>query len=72
MFLRKERGDLKLARIKLEESELENEATKVTIKNKVSAIQQELTSFLTQSDYITSIVRDYETLVKAAEILNKI
>lgn len=67
LFLRKERGDLKLARIKLQDAKLENEATKVTIKNKVNAVQQELASFLVQNKYLSSIVRDYGVLLKAEE-----
>ena len=67
IFLRKERGDLKLAKIKLQDAKLENEATKVTIKNKVNAVQQELESFVIQSDYITNIVKDYGILLKAEE-----
>jgi len=67
LFLRKERGDLKLAKIKLQNAELENEATKVVIKNKVNAVQQELKSFIIQSNYITNIVKDYSTLLKAEE-----
>ncbi len=67
LFLRKERGDLKLAKVKLQETKLENEATKVSIKNKVNAIQQELASFLTQNDYISNIVKDYDTLLKAED-----
>ena len=67
LFLRKERGDLKLAKIKLQDAKLENEATKVTIKNKVNAVQQELESFAIQNDYITNIVKDYGVLLKAEE-----
>ena len=67
IFLRKERGDLKLAKIKLQDAELENEATKVTIKNKVNAVQQELESFIVQNDFIGKIVRDYGMLLKAEE-----
>ena len=67
IFLRKERGDLKLAKVKLENAKLENEAAKVTIKNKVNAIQQELESFIIQSEYITNIVKDYGVLLKAEE-----
>ncbi|WP_397446745.1 TolC family protein [Polaribacter sp. R77954] len=67
IFLRKERGDLKLAKIKLQDAKLENEATKVTIKNKVNAVQQELESFIVQSNYISTIVNDYGTLLKAEE-----
>ncbi len=67
LFLRKERGDLKLAKIKLQDVALENEVARVTIKNKVNAIQQELTSYRTQNDLTVTIVRDYETLLKAED-----
>lgn len=67
LFLRKERGDLKLAKIKLQDAKFENEATKVTIKNKVNATQQEIASFQIQNNYITSIVDDYGVLLKAEE-----
>lgn len=65
LFLRKERGDLKLAKVKLEDAKYENEIAKVSIKNKVNALQQELTSFKIQSNYIANIERDYNTLLKA-------
>lgn len=67
LFLRKERGDLKLAKIKLQDAKLENEAAKVTIKNKVKAVQRELESFVIQSNFINTIVKDYGTLLKAEE-----
>lgn len=67
LFLRKERGDLKLAKAKLMDAEFENEATKVTIRNKVNAVQQELDSYYVQNDYIIDIVKDYSTLLKAEE-----
>ncbi|NCT10474.1 MAG: TolC family protein [Flavobacteriia bacterium] len=67
LFLRKERGDLKLARIKLQETQFENEVTKVSIKNEVSAVQQELTSFVQQTGFIDNIVSDYNKLLSAEE-----
>jgi len=67
LFLRKERGDFKLAKIKLQAANYENEVAKFTIKNKVSALQQELTSFEIQNNYITNIITDYNTLLKAEE-----
>lgn len=67
IFLRKERGDLKLAKAKLQDAEFETEAAKVAIRNKVNAVQQELDSYVTQNDYIINIVRDYGTLLKAEE-----
>ena len=67
LFLRKERGDLKLAKAKLMDAEFENEATRVTIRNKLNAVQQELESYYVQNDYIIDIVKDYSTLLKAEE-----
>ena len=65
LFLRKERGDLKLSKIKLQDKKFENEVAKVTIKNKVNAIQQELASYVLQNNLTVAIVRDYGTLLKA-------
>jgi outer membrane protein TolC len=67
LFLRKERADLKLAKLKMQDTEFEIEATKVTLKNKISAIDQELDSFVTQNDFNTNIVNDYEALLAAEE-----
>ena len=67
IFIRKERGDLKLARIKLEDKKLENTTAKVIIKNKINAIQQELASYLLQTNFTFKIVRDYAVLLKAEE-----
>lgn len=67
IFLRKERGDLKLAKIKLSDAKFENEVARVTISNKIDAIQQELSSFTIQNDYLSKIVVDYGTLLKAEE-----
>ncbi len=67
LFLRKERGDYKLAKLKLQHIEYENEVAKVTIKNKISALQQELSSFTIQSSFIADIVKDYDTLLKAED-----
>jgi outer membrane protein TolC len=65
LFLRKERGDLKLSKVKLQDIKFENEVAKVTIKNKVNAIQQELASYVLQNNLTVAIVRDYRTLLKA-------
>ena len=67
LFIRKERGELKLAKIKLQDKELENDATKVVIKNKINAIQQELASYILQNNFTFKIVRDYGVLLKAEE-----
>ncbi|WP_298763921.1 TolC family protein [uncultured Polaribacter sp.] len=67
LFIRKQRGDLKLAKIKLQDQIFEREATRVVIKNKIDAILQELESFILQSDYTANNVRDYSVLLKAEE-----
>jgi len=67
LFIRKERGDLELAKIKLQDQKLENEAIKVVIKNKINAIQKELSSYILQNDLTFKIVRDYDVLLKAEE-----
>jgi len=67
LFLRKERGDLKLAKVKLQDQIFENETTKVVIKNKIDAIQQELQTFVLQNELTQKMVVDYGTLLRAEE-----
>jgi len=67
LFLRKERGDLKLAKFKLRDAEFERDNARVEIQNKVLAIYRELDSFLEQNRLISNIVRDYNTLLAAEE-----
>ncbi|MEN3322746.1 TolC family protein [Mariniflexile soesokkakense] len=67
LFLRKERADLKLAKLKLQDTEFEIKATKVTLKNKIYAINRELESFNIQSTFTASIVNDYKTMLNAEE-----
>ena len=56
-----------MAKIKLRDQKLENEAIKVVIKNKINAIQKELSSYILQNDLTFKIVRDYDVLLKAEE-----
>jgi outer membrane protein TolC len=67
LFLRKERGDLKLAKFKLQDAQFEFDNTQVAIKNKVLSIYKELESFDKQLDLIENVVIDYNTLLKAEE-----
>lgn len=67
LFLRKERGDLKLAKIKMQDTEFEIQSTRVTLKNKIDAINQELESFTSQNEYLRVIVNDYSTMLRAEE-----
>ena len=67
LFLRKERGDLNLAKIKLQDASFEIEATRVSIKNKVESINQELDSYTKQTQFTNVIMSDYEILLNAEE-----
>ncbi|WP_298326936.1 TolC family protein [uncultured Dokdonia sp.] len=67
IFLRKERGDLNLAKLKVQDAEFERTATSLAIKNKLDATEAEITSLLEQNNLITEIVVDYEALVKGEE-----
>ena len=67
IFLRKERGDLKLAKFKLRDAEFERDNALVEIQNKVIAIYRELDSYTTQNQLIANLVRDYNTLLSAEE-----
>lgn len=67
LFLRKERGDLRLAKLKMDNIEYEIQGTRVNLINKIDAINQELNSFEDQTNYTNVIVKDYETMLTAEE-----
>ncbi len=67
LFLRKERGDLKLAKFKLKDAQFERDNAQVEILNKVTAIYKELDSYTLQNELIDDIVKDYSTLLTAEE-----
>ncbi|MEO0527420.1 MAG: TolC family protein [Bacteroidota bacterium] len=67
IFLRKERGDVKLAKFKLKDAQFEYDNAQLEIRNKVLAIYQELESFQTQNQLIADIVNNYTTLLTAEE-----
>ena len=67
LFLRKERAELKLAKLKIQNTQFEIQSTKVILKNKIGAINQELESYITQNDYIEVIVNDYNVMLSAEE-----
>ncbi|PQV46554.1 outer membrane efflux protein [Jejuia pallidilutea] len=67
LFLRKERGDLKLAKLKLQDTRFEVQDTRVSLRNKIDAISQELDSYIVQSDFTEVIVNDYATMLSAEE-----
>ena len=67
LFLRKERGDLKLAKIKLRDAQFELDNAEIVVRNKVLAIYNELNSFERQNVLIDEIVMNYNTLLSAEE-----
>ena len=67
LFLRKERGDLKLAKLKLQDTEYERNATRVNLENKITALKQELESYVKQNEITTEMVSDYGMMLKAEE-----
>ena len=67
LFLRKERGGLQLAKLKLKEANFSLVSETLTIKNKVDALNEEIYSLKKQHKLITNIVADYEALLNAEE-----
>jgi outer membrane protein TolC len=67
LFLRKERGDLRLARLKLQDTEFEMDATRVNLQNKISALKQELDSYVIQNEITTEMISDYQRMLFAEE-----
>jgi outer membrane protein TolC len=67
LFLRKERGDLQLTNFKIKDAEFDQDAVSLTIANKISEINYEITSLEVQNQLISNIVSDYTSLVKAEE-----
>jgi len=69
LFLRKERGSLKLAQYKIQESEFTRDLEKVQLTNKINAQKIEIQSLSKQQKLISKLVMDYETMLKSEERL---
>ncbi|WP_179354527.1 TolC family protein [Winogradskyella vidalii] len=67
LFLRKERGDLKLAKIKQQDVAFEIDATRVSLQNKITALKQELESYSIQNKITLEMVSDYQKMLQAEE-----
>lgn len=67
LFLRKERGDLKISKIKISDAEFDYSDNKLQIKNKIKALTKQLESYTIQNQMITDIVNDYNTMLQAEE-----
>lgn len=69
LFLRKERGSLKLADLKIQDSEFGLQFERKNLENKIVAQQQEITSLQAQKEYNSKLVKDYTTLLNAEDRL---
>ncbi|WP_159023298.1 TolC family protein [Formosa sp. L2A11] len=67
LFLRKERGDLAMAKMKLQDIAYDISLTKVTLKNKIDGTIQNIASYKTQYDILLDLVVDYKQIVKSEE-----
>lgn len=67
LFLRKERGDLKLAKFKLQDAQFDFDNAEIQLKNKIVAIYRELESFENQNVLTDNIVDNHSTLLRAEE-----
>jgi len=69
LFLRKERGSLKLAKFKTQETQFELDLQRIQIKNKIKAQQIEINSLSRQKKIIDELVNDYTTMLTSEERL---
>ena len=69
LFLRKERGSLKLAQYKIQESEFTRDLEKVQLSNKISAQKTEIQSLTKQQKLINNLVDDYNKMLQSEERL---
>jgi outer membrane protein TolC len=69
LFLRKERGSLKLAKYKVQETEFTLDLEKVQLTNKINAQKLEIQSLLKQKELIKGLVQDNLTMLNSEERL---
>ena len=69
LFLRKERGSLKLAKYKVQETEYTLDVEKVQLTNKINAQKMEIESLLKQNELIKGLVEDNQTMLNSEERL---
>lgn len=67
IFLRKERGDLKLSKLKLQDINYEISASTLSLKNKITAVKTEIVSLNDQEAIIQNIVADYKVMLTGEE-----
>lgn len=69
LFLRKERGNLQLAKFKIQDNNYSLNVERLQLKNKITAQQTEIKSLEKQRKLISSLVGDYNTMLTSEERL---
>ena len=67
LFLRKERGEVQLAKYKLQDATFERMSVTVELQNKIEATRVEIASLTDQNALILDMVDNYRTLLTAEE-----
>jgi outer membrane protein TolC len=69
LFLRKERGKLKLTKYKIQEAEYTMSVEKIQLSNKIKAQKTEIQSLNKQLDLIKKLAQDNKTMLDSEERL---
>lgn len=69
LFLRKERGNFKIAKFKLQDAELDLDLENIVLKNKIDFQLQEITSLEEQMQLANSLLGDFTTMLQSEERL---
>jgi outer membrane protein TolC len=67
LFLRKERGKLKLAKTKIANTQFDISTLKVQLQNKIESIEAEIGSYNNQTEIVKTMISSYEALLQAEE-----
>ncbi len=67
LFLRKERADYKLSKLKLQDIDFTISSSKINLSNKLISIYNEIDSYKTQTTLLDTLIVDYEKLVNAEQ-----
>lgn len=69
LFLRKERGSLKIAKFKVQETQFTLDLEKVQLNNKINAQKFEIQSLVKQRDFVKQLVNDNSIMLSSEERL---
>ena len=67
IFLRKERGGLKMAKLKIQDLDFDIQQQELELKNKIKAQQTEIASLRKQKSVIDNLVKDYMVMLASEE-----